>query len=62
MRAVIICVQVLIGALVAVSAMPLVFVAFPEAQSRPGFGLGLMGGLFLLTVVGLSLLWPRRKE
>lgn len=61
MRAVIFCVQVLIAVLLTASMMPLVLVAVPAAQSHPGFGLGLMGGVFILSIAVLTLVWPRRK-
>ena len=61
MRVVIFCLQVLLALLMTASAMPLVLVTVPAAQSHPRLGLGLMGGVFVLSIAVLMLVWPRRK-
>ena len=61
MRALIVFVQVLVSLLLTASFMPIVLVTIPAAQEE-GAGLAMMGGLFVVLLVLIMLVWPKRRK
>ena len=61
MRALIVFVQVLISAVLTASLMPVVLVTVPAAQDDRT-GLAIVSGLFVVSFLGILLVWPKRAK
>lgn len=59
---VIVVVQILISLFVTASVMPLVLVTTPAAQSDVRLGVGIMGGVLIVSFTLIALAWPKRLK
>ena len=58
----VVAVQLLISLFVTASVMPLVLITTPAAQTDARIGLGLMGGVLVVSFTLIALAWPRRMR